>query len=117
MVRTLKIDIWDDDWYIEADEIKDNKKLEECKHIWFANFEIYDSKITYLYDYMIDEKKIKEAQKGKEFAEVCEFVYVPREKGELTESKKESFTGDFIDALIFIEHKLKAKNGKDKKAS
>jgi hypothetical protein len=56
---------------------------------------------------------MKAVNKMKEFAEVCEFVYIPRdeETRKLAASKKETFTGDFIDAIIYIKRKLKTEYG------
>jgi hypothetical protein len=114
MVRTLKIDIWSGDWFVETGlEGKDNP-YPECI---FAHFDILNGKIVYLHDFMLPTRKIiKSKNIGKEFLEVCNFVYIPREKGELVESKKQEFTGDFIDAMIFIQ-KILEKEGYGEKTA
>jgi hypothetical protein len=114
MVRTINIDIWSGDWYMETD-IEGNDK--DYDFPMFANYNVVDGKITHLHDFMLTERTLVRARNhGKEFLEVCNFVYVPREKGELVESKKQEFTGDFIDAMIFIQ-KILEKDGYGEKTS
>jgi len=115
MVRTLTIDVWSGDWYIESGVKSDSEDYEiidpEPNFPMVGNHNIVDGKIVYLHDFMLADKLIKRARDfGGCFLEVCNFIYIPREKGELVESKKEEFEGDFIDAFIFIQ-KILEKEG------
>jgi hypothetical protein len=104
MVRTLTIDIWGGDWYIETGIEGDDKGY---KFPIIGNYKVVDGKITHLHDFMLTDKLIKICRDfGSCFLERCEFVYAPRKNGELNESNKQIFEGDFIDALIFIQHEI-----------
>jgi hypothetical protein len=102
MVRDLIIEINTGDWFIEyKPEItrlnrRDYKPLDSA----FASCRVGDDgKLVYVFDHLMGDKQIIWAQKyGKEFLEVCNFTY---------KNTGEKFTGDFIDALIFIINILK----------
>ncbi|MDR1008028.1 MAG: hypothetical protein LBL65_05640 [Campylobacteraceae bacterium] len=106
--RKLTIRIYQEgDWFIDIGIEKKKNHLHTALETPFATcYRDENGRIKYLFDVIITEAQMKVAEKMKEFLEVCEFS-----------CNKETFTGDFIDALIFIAHKLKAENGKDKKAS
>lgn len=112
MARTLTIDIWGLDWYIESAIQGDD---EEYEFPLIGNYRVVDGKIVHLHDYMLSEKLLKRcAEFGGLFLERCSFVYIPRDKdGKLVEKDGKVIDGDFIDALVFIYKELekKAKNG------
>lgn len=113
MARTLNIDIWGLDWYIES-TLKGVEGMDKAFPM-VANYSIVDDQIAHLHSYTLPEKLLKEcAEYGKEFQERCSFVYIPRNKnGEFVEKDGKVIDGDFIDALVFIYKELekKAKNG------
>ncbi|GEM_PF-4384525 len=112
MARTLTIDIWGLDWYIESTTKGDDEAYE---FPLIGNYSVVDGKITHLHDYMLSEKLLKRCVEfGGPFLEHCSFVYIPRNKdGELVQKDGKVIEGDFIDALVFIykEFEKKAKNG------
>jgi hypothetical protein len=91
------------DWFID----EGIKKVKNHSYIHFetpfATCYAKEGHIQYLFDAILTQSQIADAKKMREFLEVCDFKY-----GE------ETFTGDFIDALIFISHKFKADNGNKK---
>lgn len=113
MARTLTIDIWGEDWYIES-TLKGDEGMDDSFPM-VANYSIIEGKIVHLHSYMLPERLLKScAEYGKEFLERCSFVYIPRDKdGELVQKDGKVIEGDFIDALVFIYKELekKAKNG------
>lgn len=112
MVRTLTIDIWGEDWYIESTLKGDDK---EYAFPPMGNYRVVGGKIAHLHNYMLSEERLKGcAEFGGSFLEHCSFVYTPRDKdGELVQKDGKVIEGDFIDALVFIYKELekKAKNG------
>ena len=112
MARTLTIDIFGLDWYIESTTQGDDSEYE---FPLIGNYRVVDGKIVHLHDYMLSEKLLKRcAEFGGLFLERCSFVYIPRDKdGKLVEKDGKVIDGDFIDALVFIykELEMKVKNG------
>ncbi|MDR1614309.1 MAG: hypothetical protein LBS26_01940 [Campylobacteraceae bacterium] len=97
MARTLIIEIWDSgDWNIEDNNLSAENKLNTKAPLGI--FREDKGKITYLYDYGIDEKCIKIAkEEGGAYLERCVFKH-----------EQHTFEGDFIDAFLYIYNKLKA---------
>jgi hypothetical protein len=110
MVRDLKIGIDTGDWFIEFEPqiTRQNRKKYKPLDSAFASCRVDDNgKLVYLFEHLMGDPRIVWAQKyGKEFLEVCNFTYT---------NTGERFTGDFIDALLFIDRILKeAKKNGDK---
>jgi hypothetical protein len=102
MVRDLVIHINTGDWFIEFKPEITKQRRKEYKPLdsAFASCRVGDDgKLVYVFEHLMGDPRIIWAQKyGKEFLEVCNFTY---------KNTGEKFTGDFIDALLFIDRILK----------
>jgi len=109
MVRTLTIDIWGLDWYIES-TLKGDMGMDYTFPM-VANYSVVNGQITHLHDYMLSEKLLKRCTEfGGVFLEQCSFIYTPRDKdGKLVQQGSKVIEGNFIDALVFIQHVLEKK--------
>ena len=106
MARSLSIDIWGLDWYIETGIKVENEAPYDFPMI--GNYNVVDGKIVHLHDYMLTDKLFKACKDfGGVLLEKCSFLYIPRDKeGELNPNDEQSFEGTFLDALVFIKKEL-----------
>jgi hypothetical protein len=104
MVRKLDIETWCRNWDITdntVDIINDEECVldDELSKI-FGIARTKNGKIVYLYEHTLNDRIIISAKNNKKCLEQCLFTH-----GEHT------FSGDFIDALVYIKHQLDKQNG------
>ena len=74
----------------------------------FAQFEVLNDDITWIYDIVLpSDEAISECKKIAMFNKTCKFVVYDLDKNGDNWIKKESFSGTFIDALEYIKENFK----------
>ena len=97
------IEIWQEhEWGVGREISKQNKKPDKVLD-YFAGVRIVDEKIDFFMDIDIKDEEIEELKDNKYFKQKA--IFIPRYYNDKSYkwSQKESFEGDFIDALTYVK--------------